>query len=117
MHSIKPKTYNELMRYTRCLRLKGMVKDMDDALFAKIYRFITESSSHAVALVGDALMFYVGADEVETVAVQTIGTFNSATLTYAALNIAWPTTHTSSGSDGGVGGNSNNNNNNNNNNS
>ena len=110
----KPRTYNELMCYKRCLEMKKRVGDMDSALLAEVYTFIRQNRDNRIVVEGDMLMFTNNTGTVKESPVLLNRLFTRIVLTQAAIHmIPVPQVH-SSGGDSGSSGNNNNNNNNNN---
>ena len=118
MGSIRPTTYNEIVRYKSCLAMKGYINGMDDALMERVYHFLGENPNHTVNVQDGKLFFFNGSLITEAVNVQTPPEdspdyFTSILLTATAIKVSKPVVY--SGGDFGSSGNNNNNNNNNNN--
>ncbi|MBR5617552.1 MAG: hypothetical protein IKW50_05145 [Oscillospiraceae bacterium] len=109
MKSIKPKTYNELMLYKRCMDLRFSVHDISNDLMVRIYHFLNESAENTVRITNGRIVFYHN----EMVTDSMVATISSS-IDYVTLTRAYIVRQSvqSSGSDGGSSGNNNNNNNN-----
>ena len=114
MQSIRPRTYNEIMLYKRCLELKRLVPEIDEQLFVRIYQHMQQSRENRVGLSDGKLVFYEDENAMETLAIAAGAAFRSIHLSAVALDIERPGSY-GDHSSGGIGSNNNNNNNNNNN--
>lgn len=113
--AIRPKNFEEVMRFKRCLAMKANISEIDDELVEKMYHFIGEDPRNKVCASGNLLSFVdVAGTVVFSLALaSTLHHITSAEMTGISLSILRPASY--SGGDGGVSGNNNNNNNNNNN--
>ena len=113
--AIYPKTYNEVMRFKRCMQLKTYIPECDDEMAEKAYLFVSEHPENKVSCSGNMLSFMNYAGEVVfTMALASVAQgITSIELTGLTFSVTQPYVY--SGGDGGVSGNNNNNNNNNNN--
>ena len=124
MNSIRPRTYNEILMYKRCLALRKYIPGIKEDLLRKIYDFLLKDKRNSICFlksqVGARLAFLdVNNLEVESETIYSIHlsrTMAFTTITLSALAMKVVNPYTSSGGDGGDGGSNNNNNNNNNNN-
>ena len=114
MQSIKPRTYNELMRYRRCLELQRTVPQIDSTLFEQIYQHICASGSNSIGVTDGILTFYQGGEAVQSIAVAVSTAYTAIRLSSTALDIQRPFSGFDSLDSGNSGNNNNNNNNNNN---
>ena len=114
MIPVRPKTYNEILLYKRCLSMKTMVPDMDEAMFHKLYAFMSQSPQNSARILDNTLSFYQADQVVDSIPLAAKLSILSLSLTAAGLHIERPI-RTSGDGDGGASGNNNNNNNNNNN--
>ena len=114
MESIKPKTYNELMRYKRCLEFGKLFPKMNNELFDKIYHHMEASDKNNIDFADGKLTFFEGAQAMETIAIAVGTAITAIHFSALSLEIHRPATYSDTG-DGGSSGNNNNNNNNNNN--
>ncbi len=114
---VRPKTYAEILRFQKCLRLRRYVPEMDDELFNRVYEFIGVPGNK-VYVSGGMLDFtdphgvQVDSVKITPPVAGNTGFYSIIVLSAQDMNISVPY----SGSDGGDGGGGSNNNNNNNNN-
>ena len=121
MINIKPRTYNEILRLTRCMAMKNYIPDLTDEKIEEMYNFLTQNPQNRISLTSEMLSYVNAAGETESATVidAPTGTFSFDRIilgatTFNVLNNR--RTSDSSGCSGCSGCSSNNNNNNNNNN-
>jgi len=119
MYTIRPKTYNEILRFKRCVQLKTYVPEMDGELLKRVYDFIGENPNNRILISKGMISFMRGTEQVaDNIAIGEAGTesqnYTLITLTPAILNISRPFDSLGDSSGGSSGNNNNNNNNNNN---
>ena len=114
MLNIKPRTYNEAIRLSRCLEVRKYAPKITDDIIENMYRFISANPVNKVG-VSNGTIYYVDAagEKKEAYTVETIEGFDQLILGATVFRVI--NTTTSSGCSG-CGCSSNNNNNNNNNN-
>lgn len=114
LSSIRPKTYNEALRLSRCYNIRKYAPDITEQQLVDIYNFISENPQNKVGISNSTVYFVNAAGEkTEAYTVNTAEGFDQLVIGYAFFKVV--NTATSSGC-GGCGCSSNNNNNNNNNN-
>ena len=114
MGIIQPKTYNEALRFFRCLKIKELVPELTGENVEEMYDFITENMYNKISVAGGMLSFTTSTgDIVKTIPVAVSTSYDQIALTALPFNVV----NTTSGDSGcGCSGCSSNNNNNNNNN-
>ena len=119
MINIKPRTYNEIMRFAGCMELKKYLPNLTDEMIETMYEFLSLNPMNKVLLTPDLLSFVNAAGKTEraTVVDASIGNFSRVVLGTNTFNVVNMTNlGRSSGSGcGSCSGCSSNNNNNNNN--
>ena len=114
MESIKPRTYNELMCYKRCMELKSKLPGMDGDMVARVYHFVQQSRDHRVVVENGMLEFQNSEGPVEEIPISPNWEYTRIVLSQASIHIFPRWQNTDSTADSGSSGNNNNNNNNNN---
>ena len=114
--AIYPKTYEEVMRFKRCLQMKTYVAGVQDELVEKAYHFLGENPGNKISASEGMLSFTDLAGNVvfNTAAIAMAGGATALMLTGQTISVTRPYIG-GGGGDGGTSGNNNNNNNNNNN--
>lgn len=125
MINIKPRTYNEILRLTRCMAMKNYIPDLTDEKIEEMYNYLSQNPQNRISLTPEMLSYVNAAGETESATVlKTAPTggfsFDRIILGATTFNVLNHRTQSSDGDVGGCSGcsgcSSNNNNNNNNNN-
>ncbi|MBR1970288.1 MAG: hypothetical protein IKA17_08010 [Clostridia bacterium] len=120
MLNIKPKTYNDVVRLSRCMELKKYIPDLTDEKIEEMYEYMKKDSNNKISVTPEMISFVNASGETESATVlETAPTgisFDHIILGAAAYNVMQRPTGDSSGCGSSCSGCSTNNNNNNNNN-
>ena len=112
--AIYPRTYEEVMRFKRCMQAKTIVPEIDEETLEKMYNFVGEDVRNKVSVSGNMLSFTDFANNVvfSMAVTMNLQSITALELTGRTFSVSRPYSY--SGGDGGSSGNNNNNNNNNN---
>ena len=110
MFQINVRTYNEALRFSRCLEIRKYAPNVTDRMIGDMYQFISQNPNHKVGI-SNGMIYYVNAEgeKSEVHAVDTVAGFDHLVLSSVFFRVV----NTASSSDSGCGGCSSNNNNNN----
>ena len=113
MEPLRPRTYNELLCYTRCRDFVNILGSADKELFERVYTFVREDTKHRIVAEAGNLHFYHTDEDVQTEPIIFNGLYSRMILTATILSRTLPVSYTDSGSSYTSSNNNNNNNNNN----
>lgn len=115
MLNIKPKTYNEALRLSRCLSLRQYARSLTDEMIENMYNFISEDVSNKIGL-SEGIIYFVDAngETKSSFAIETNQGIGNVVLGAEFFRLKNQVSSDTSGC-GGCSSNNNNNNNNNNN--
>ena len=115
MFKIQLRTYNEALRFSRCLEVRKYAPKISDQIIGKMYNFLSENPAHKIGMSKD-MLYFVNAQGMQAAAfaVATTEGFDRLEMSTAFFHVVNASTSSDSGC-GGCASNNNNNNNNNNN--